>query len=317
MMASGKTSILKRARARAGERGLALLIVLWIIVSTALIVSSFNATVRSGMTFIGSEVQLATSEALLDAGLEIAAARLIDEDETQRWLPNGGRHLISFEGAELTISIRDGNSLIDLNKADKELLLHFLLPYAGSEAKATWIRDRILQARGTKPGDNKEARHSANTNADGDEQEEEAEKPLPFIDATQLRQIEGMTAEVYQQIVPFVTVYSRDGRINPAAAPDEVLLAIPELTSSDIDRLRASAGSDKDNDAALTEISQRAGAFLADGPGPAYVVSVGVRTSEGHTAGKVYVIAVGVDGAAPYRLLSKRAPGAMRRAKRG
>ena len=71
------------------ERGLALLVVLWIIVSATLLVTSFNATVRSGATFVASEVQLAKTEAALDAGAEIAAAHLIDTVKARRWTGDG------------------------------------------------------------------------------------------------------------------------------------------------------------------------------------------------------------------------------------
>ncbi len=91
----------------ARERGMALLVVLWIIVAAALIVSAFNATVKSGVSFIGSEVQLSKTEALLDAGVEIAAARLIDEEEARRWVPDGRSYTVAFAGAELAIAITD------------------------------------------------------------------------------------------------------------------------------------------------------------------------------------------------------------------
>ena len=147
-MNSPKRALVMDIRARSGERGLALLIVLWIIVAASLVVSAFNATVRSGTTLASSEVQLARSEALLDAGAEIAVSRLIDEEKSRRWRPDGKSHVVPFEDAELIISIRDANGLIDINKADKELLLRFLRQFAGSESNAVRLRDRIVQARG-------------------------------------------------------------------------------------------------------------------------------------------------------------------------
>jgi general secretion pathway protein K len=302
-MNSPKRPLVMDIRSRSGERGLALLIVLWIIVAASLVVSAFNATVRSGTTLASSEVQLARSEALLDAGAEIAVSRLIDEEKGRRWRPDGKSHVVPFEDAELIISIRDANGLIDINKADKELLLRFLRQFAGSESNALRLRDRIVQARGKgaveKPADREH----------GNEGESEDEPPpaVPFIDIAQLRGLEGMTMELYKQIAPFITVYGKDGRIGPLSAPDEVLLSIPGITRNDIDRLRSSMGTRKETERAIEDLSRHVGAYLVDEPGPGYVVSVGVhRSDDKFASGKVYVVAMGIDSDAPYRLISKR-----------
>ena len=302
-MKSPKRAIVVDILARPGERGLALLIVLWIIVSASLVVSAFNATVRSSTTFASSEVQLARSEALLDAGAEIAVSRLIDDEKGRRWRPDGKSHVVPFEDAELIISIRDANALIDINKADKELLLRFLRQFAGSESNALRLRDRIMQARGKgaveKPAD------SAH---DGEgESTDEPPPAVPFIDIAQLRGLEGMTVELYKQLAPFITVYGKDGRIGPLSAPDEVLSSIPSITQNDIDRLRSSMGTPKETERAIQDLSRHVGAYLVDEPGPAYVVSVGVsRSNDKFASGKVYVVATDIDAEAPYRLISKR-----------
>jgi general secretion pathway protein K len=302
-MSSRKRDLVTDIRARSGERGLALLIVLWIIVAASLVVSAFNASVRSGTTLASSEVQLARSEALLDAGAEIAVSRLIDEEEGRRWRPDGKSHVVPFEDAELVISIRDANGLIDINKADKDLLLRFLRQFAGSESNSVRLRDRIVQARG------KDALAKPANSSRGDEEEASDEKPpaLPFIDIAQLRGLEGMTAELYKQLAPFITVYGKDGRIGPLSAPDEVLTSIPDFTRDDIDRLRSSMGTPKETERAIKNLSRHFGTYLADEPGPGYVVSVGVyRRDDKYASGKVYVVASGFDGEAPYRLISKR-----------
>src|SRR5262245_43938003 len=129
------------------ERGLALLVVLWIIVSATLLVLSFNATVRSGATFVVSEVEQAKTEAVLDAGVEIAASHLIDSEEARRWPADGSRRMVRFAGADLTISILDANGLIDLNKSDDKILLAFFRQFTGSDTKAAQLRDYIVSAR--------------------------------------------------------------------------------------------------------------------------------------------------------------------------
>jgi general secretion pathway protein K len=257
---------------RDGERGLALLIVLWVIVAASLVVLTFNATVRSGLTFVSSEVEMTRSDALLDAGAEIAVSRLIDAEEALRWRPDGKSHTVTYAGADLIIAISDANGLIDITKASKSL------------PPPTESHSGIAATQSEVP------------------------KGIPFIDVAQLRSVTGITPEIYKRMVPFITVYSRDGRIGPISAPDEVLASIPNVTRVDIDKLRSAAnGTKKELTAAIADLSRHAGPFLTSDPGPAYVVSVAVRRPGGkYAAGRVYVVATGLDTNAPYRLISKR-----------
>lgn len=286
------------------ERGLALLVVLWIIVSAVLLVTSFNATVRSGATFVASEVQLAKTEAALDAGAEIAAAHLIDTVKARRWTGDGSRRKVMFGDAELTISIVDANGLIDLNKTDDKLLLAFFRQFTGSETKAAQIRDNIMSARLDVA-----ARKLKDKDADySDDAEEKVPDGIAFVDASQIRGLRGMTPDLYRQIAPYITVYSSSGRINPVAAPNEILTAIPNLTKIDISRMRdaMSQGQARDNPA-LSDIRQRAGSSLTDQSGPAYLVTVEARrANDAYLASKIFVIAAGLDRDAPYRLVAKK-----------
>ena len=300
-------------RSRIGERGMALLIVLWTIVAAALLVSAFNAAARSGALFMASEVRLAQTEALLDAGTEIAAARVIDEDEARRWWPDGAPHTVTFAGTALTIRINDANGFVDLNKADKELLLGLLRQFAGSDVKAQQLCDRIIAAR-----DIAAARKTGSADARSDSETQDrpasASNPVPaFIDVAQLRGIAGMTPELFRALAPLVTVYGRDGRILPQVAPASVLAAIPGLTPTDIKTIRSATRAPMENSAALTDIAQRVGAFLADAPGPAYIVTVAIG-GKGKTngSGRVSVLVPKLDGDAPYRLIAKRPLGPLR-----
>ena len=285
---------------RRRERGLALLIVLWVIIAAALLVSSFSVTVRSSIGFVASEVKLSGLEALLDGGVEIAAARMIDKNSKRRWRPNGRSHTVRFEDFELTISIRDANGFVDLNKADKDILHHLLRQFTDTEQQAVFLRDRILQARDVGKVKRDGLRSDAASQPD-------PPRSPPFIDIGQLRSVEGMTPEIFRRLRPFVTVYSKDGRIGPWAAPDEVLMSIPNMTRGDIGRLRDAQGSRKAMEAALGTMSERVSSFVADAPGPAFIVAVAARRAgEPFAAGKVYVIATGIDTEAPYRLLAEQ-----------
>ena len=79
----------------------------------------------------------------------------------------------------------------------------------------------------------------------GDAASEKSAAPAPpksrIADVTELRRMDGMTPALYRQIAPHLTVYSRDGRINPFHASRAVLLAVPGLSEIDVDRFLDSA----------------------------------------------------------------------------
>ncbi len=152
-----------------------------------------------------------------------------------------------------------------------------LRQFAGSEAKAGRLRDRILQARGRRREERGAARRSATLN-DGGGQASAAAGDMPaFVDVAQLRGIEGMTPELYAAIAPFLTVYSGDGRINPRAAPDEVL---DVHARADAERHREAAGvGERAEGERRGAAGYRAARRLPTSPmtpGPAYLVTVEV-----------------------------------------
>lgn len=298
---------------RPRERGVALLVVLWIIASATLLVVSFNATVRSGLSFVNSEVGLSRSEGLLDAGLEIAVARLIDEEPARRWLPDGLARSVPFAGYRLRIKISDPNGLIDLNKADEKVLLEFFKQFTDTDSKARAIRDRIKLARDQAMKTGQPASAFAQTDT-GDGTDKPPHAPA-FIDAAEARMIEGVSADLYRQVLPFLTVYSRDGAINPLSAPQEVVSADAELRGLDFAARREAflagrhpeprADQDRNSGSDNRDELDPDGGF-----GPAYIVEVATAAKgERYSAKKIFVIATGLDTDAPYRILAvKTAP---------
>lgn len=278
------------------ERGFVMLVVLWVLTSAVILVASFNGAVRGGTASAVSEIGWTKSEALLDAGVEIAAAHLMDQDENHRWPGNGVAHTLSFAGAELTITIRDANGLVDLNKSDEKLLRALFQTFTRSNIKATQYTDIILKARDAATG--AEAQNKADAFANLNQNTFGGQ--LAFIDVWQLARMRGIPKDLFNRMAPYLTVYSRDGTINPVAAPPMVLAAIPDLNRADIEKLKYA------NKSALDDLMQKAQSSLTDESGPAYMVTVTAhRPADGYSIARTFAILMGADPAAPYRLLTK------------
>jgi general secretion pathway protein K len=281
---------------RPGEHGFVMLVVLWVLTSAVILVSSFNGAVRGSTASAVSEVGWTKSEALIDAGVEVAAAHLIDQNKTRRWPGDGTKHIIKFAGAELTVSATDANGYIDLNKSDEKLLLSFFQKFTRSVVKAQQMTDIVMKARDAATGTGKQSQTDAASNAPQDTFSTRA----AFIDVWEFGRTKGIPADLFNRVAPYLTVYSRDGTIDPIAAPHAVLEAIPDMDRADIEKLKYADKS------AVGDIVQNAQAYLTDQSGPAYLVTVSAhRPDDGYSVNRTFVIATGVDPSAPYRLLAK------------
>lgn len=278
------------------EHGFVMLVVLWVLTSAVILVSSFNGAVRGSTASVVSEVGWTKSEALVDAGVEVAAAHLIDQNDNRRWPGDGVKHSIKFAGAELSISATDANGFIDLNKSDEKLLLSFFQKFTRSAIKAQKITDVVMKAREAATGTGKQSQTDAASNAPLDTFSARA----AFIDVWELGRTKGIPVDLFNRVVPYLTVYSRDGTIDPIAAPNAVLEAIPDLSRADIEKLKYA------NKSALEDVAQNAKAYVTDQSGPAYLVTVSAhRPNDSYSINRTFVIATGVDPSAPYRLLAK------------
>jgi general secretion pathway protein K len=272
------------------EQGVALIVVLWIVAVGTMLVAAFNATVRSGAAFVASEIKLSNMDNVLDAGLEIAATRLLEKPG--RWRADGKSRTVAFGGATLKIRIDDPNGLIDLNKTPENLLAEFFGSFAGDSGQAKQIVSATVAARKGRTGKDAPQRVPGDPDAPG------VASGLPFVDVGQLRNIPGMTMPLFRRVQPFLTVVSNTGEVDGRVAPPEIVAAVP------------SAKKDESNGQSQRRPSLAADASADDEPeaGPAYIVSVQASTPNAkHTSGKTYVIAVGLpDTSLPYRLLSVR-----------
>ena len=287
------------------QRGIALVVVLWIVTLLALQVSIFNLTVRDAASLAGNERAAARGEALASAGVELAAAGLMEREPTRRWRGDGAVRTVEFAGAQLQITVLDESSRFDINEVSDELLASLLRPLAETQTALTQWVDRILDWR----------------DADSDRRPQGAEdldyrraglaygpRNGPFIDVSELGRVLGVPANVAAALARHVTVYGGEGKINPMLASRESLLLLPGADPVEIDRAlqaqRGGGGSNPSGASALASLSR----WFTTRVGPTYRVEVVVRAanSEGAIGRAEAVILVGRDAAAPYRVLSWR-----------
>jgi len=210
------------------SRGVALLLVLWMLVLLTGVVSVFALTARTE-ALQGNYLQRSTAARYAaEAGVEIAVMRMQSNDDGLRWVPDGRRYNFNFDRTALQVKLIDESGKVDLNVAGPDLIQGLLLNLGVDSSRAQSLTGAIIDWRDP---DNLLAPQGG-----AEDPEYEAAglpygaKDRPFDTVAELQQVLGMDATLYRQVAPYLTVYSGLAQPNARYAAEPVLraMALPD-----------------------------------------------------------------------------------------
>ena len=211
------------------ERGVALVLVLWVLVLLTVMAGSISLTQRSTLTMTINMKQERIGRALVDAGIEFMTMQLLKRQAPtpeEKWPADGLLREWQFNDNIVRIAATPETARIDLNMATSELLDGLLESAGVDEETVPNIRDAILDWRDPDPN------HRLN-GAEDDDYEEAGlaygARDANFMTVDELRQVLGMTNEIYSSIAPALTVHSRQRTVDPTMASERVLKALPGM----------------------------------------------------------------------------------------
>ncbi|MDQ1315410.1 MAG: ral secretion pathway protein [Pseudomonadota bacterium] len=215
------------------ERGIALILVLWVVALLAVIAGSFVYGARSTALVAGNLVSIAKARALADAGVHRGLYELAKPaTDAERWKADSRTHLFSLDDAEIQLVMRDESARIDLNTASDALLKGLLLSAGLDAEQANQLLDAILDWRDV----------DELTRPQGAERDRYEAMGLPYVPTNaafqtvdELQRVIGVTPDLYRKLAGALTVFSKLSGINSALAPRQVLLALPGVTEADVD----------------------------------------------------------------------------------
>jgi general secretion pathway protein K len=215
------------------ERGIALVLVIWLVTLLLVIGGSFTYAMRTDARASRNAAAIARGEAIAQAAVARSVMELFKPPGSpDGWRRDGGLREWSFDGTPVAVRLSDESAKIDVNTANPELLKG-LLRYAGlAEEEAVKLLDAILDWRDPdslkRPFGAEEAEYS---------QAGLKGRPanFPFQSTEELQLVLGMRPEVFQRIAPMITVYSRQPGVNPHLASRSALLAVPGVTPEQVD----------------------------------------------------------------------------------
>ena len=190
-----------------GEKGYALVFVLWVSALIAVMSAGLVTRVRTNALVASNTNKSSKAEAMADGVVRLLALHLSEGKQFQK---NGALDICDYAGARVEFVIQDQAGLIDLNTAPP-FLLSELFARLGLDAVASRqltdaifdFRDPDQQAQGGGPEPARyEGRNFGPKNA-------------PFETIEELDQIPGIEEQLYRKVIDLVTVNSFEAGIDP------------------------------------------------------------------------------------------------------
>jgi general secretion pathway protein K len=205
----------------------ALVLVLWVLLLVSITTGAYTLMARMDQLEAHTILSGTRARMAAEAGMNLAILALRDPDETTRWVPDGRSYDIQYEDIDVEVMITDERGKININAADETALIQLFTNNDLTEDDAAylaaavldWIdRDEIERVNGAEQS----AYESAGLQVGPGNRS--------FIMVEEILQVLGMPWELYKEIEPGLTVYSETQMPDPAFAPEEALLALPEMT---------------------------------------------------------------------------------------
>ena len=207
----------------ARERGVALVMVLWVISLMTIMAGSFALSTQREAGILSHAHERAKAVALADGGINYAMLMLSLPDPKLRWQADGTPYVWQVEGARVVIRVLDEGGKVDLNAAQEQTLKTVLKLILQNEEQATQLTDAILDWR-----DPDELKR--NQGAEAPEYQSRAMQAPPqnrnFLIMDELRGVMGVTPQLYRKFESWFTLYTGADGLNPAKASRELLLAL-------------------------------------------------------------------------------------------
>src|SRR5689334_11474867 len=107
---------------RARQRGIALVLVLWVMALLAVMVVGFAGDARTELKLARNQADAAQARAIADTGVSLALLSVLDNNEDTAWRIDGATHSLAYGDGAISVSVQDEGGKIDLNLAPPALL---------------------------------------------------------------------------------------------------------------------------------------------------------------------------------------------------
>lgn len=186
---------------KAGQQGVVLIAVLWIVMALSIIVTGLSRSVRDEAKMLSMARQGAQASALGDAAIQLVLQQMaVDAKPVDRVTTVQ----VPYQGRQMDVQVMPLNGLVDLNSAKTPLLARLLTVAGGlPESAAEPLAQAIVDYREQRTAQGASRRFEASED---------------------LMRVPGVNYDLYARLSGLVTADIRSGgAVNPLAAPPAVL----------------------------------------------------------------------------------------------
>jgi general secretion pathway protein K len=287
----------RRSAARSSQQGFVLVAVLWLLAALAALATILSVYLSNSARALALNDTAVQAQALVSAGVELAAYRLQLAGEDAR--PAQGSFRVRLNGAEISVSFVSEAARVDLNAAPKELLAGLLSVLGANEDEAKEGADRIIAWR-TKPARESAGNEDALYQAAG---RAYPPRQAPFAHVDELGLVLGLAPALVERALPLVTVFSGATGVDVLIAPPEVIAALPGMTPLTLKQFLGDRATLPNDDAAIAAALGGAKANATAQKSQAYRILTRIRFPNGRQTASEIVIGLR-KAEIPYRVLS-------------
>ena len=208
------------------DRGVALVIVIWVLSLLTLMAASFALTIRRDLSVTMNVRDNAIVAALAESGILAAEKMLLKSEAQEKWWLDGSLYQFKLDKALIRVKILAESGKISLNHADEALLLKVMAQTELADDEQAAMAAAILDWR--------DADELVRINGAETEQYQQAGLSYgpanrAFARLEELQRVLGMTDKLYRQLQPLLTVYNAAPSVDLQLADKQVLMVVTGL----------------------------------------------------------------------------------------
>jgi len=293
----------KSVRRFNSQQGIALVLVLWVLLLLTIVTGSFSLMAR--MDRLEANTLLSGTQARMsaEAAINLAVLALRDPEDETRMRADGRVYETELDGVLVEVSAIDERGKLDINAADELTLANIFIGNGMEMEAAEMLAAAVLDWRDM---DELERVNGAEEDAYFAAGLQIGPANRPFMMTEELLQVIGMPYELYRKLEPGITVFSRAGEPDPAFAPVEALMAMPDITYDEAVNFVAERNSQQPGDSLGTELPNGI-VVMEQGRGVTYSIQARATMPNGVWEQLQATIRLGGNSSgSPYRVLRWR-----------
>ncbi|MEW8437184.1 MAG: PilX N-terminal domain-containing pilus assembly protein [Candidatus Thiodiazotropha taylori] len=277
------------------NRGVALILVLWMVALLTIIAASFSTQSKVESRLAGNSKVALQAKLLAESGFSRAVMELMVISPQQRWNFNGQLYPLQTAQGELEVSIRNASGLLDLNKASSDQLNRLFVLISDDPEERNALVDRLHDWRdaddlrrlnGAEDKDYRAAGYDYAT----------AGKDLTSLE--ELAYVMGFDAARVNRLRPYVTLNSDTATVDYRFASEQLTALLTSTGQSGSELTEAL--NQLDSELADLDLSQGGGTSQSK----VFRIEVNARTKQGGHARIVADVGLKNRGRIPYSIHS-------------